>query len=69
MEFPRWFEQENIRLTNQRRRLCKKCLGSVLLGDSCSCKDGIRPANALGLPSETINLKLNSPKNERKLLQ
>lgn len=61
LEFPNWFAQENERLSNQRKKLCKKCLGSILIENKCSCSDGVAPLNTFGLSMGEISLKLNGP--------
>lgn len=60
-----WFAQENVRLGNQGKKLCKKCLGVVVIGGFCSCKDGAQfaPPNVFSLSLPEISLMLNPPKN------
>lgn len=39
MPFIRWFEQENDRLKNSQKRICKKCLGVMDIEVGCVCWD------------------------------
>lgn len=58
IEFSRWFKQENQYLASKNKRLCRKCLDVIALGDQCGCRDRSQEEK-IALP-ENIKKQLHS---------